>query len=660
MCGIAGLFDLTDDARPVAAETLEPMLRPIASRGPDGTGVHVEPGLGLAHARLAIIDLETGDQPVWNEDGSVWVVFNGEIFNYLELRRELIDLGHRFRSAGDTEVLVHAYEQWGDDFVHRLNGQFAFALWDRHRRRLLLTRDRPGILPLFFARHDGWLVFGSEVKALLPVLGPPRLNAAALDALMTFWAPASPDTLFDGVEEVGPGEMVIAEGGRLTRRRYWEWAFADRDERLAGTPDALAEELHGLLADATRLRLRADVPVGAYLSGGLDSSVLTALIHHHGDAALRTFSIGFADKGLDETSHQDAMVRHLGTDHARVLCSEGDIAARFPSAIWRAEAPVLRTAPVPMGMLSGLARDRGYRVVLTGEGADEVLGGYDLFKEAKVRAFWARQPDSAWRAALLKRLYPYLDLGQAQSLAYLKQFFGNGLDDPGGAFFSHLPRWASTARAKLFFSDDLVERLRGSDAEATLAARMPRAFKGWSMFERAQYLEARTLMSGYLLSSQGDRMLMANSVEGRFPFLDHRVIEFANRLDPRLKMRVLNEKWLLKRAMARYLPESVLNRHKQPYRAPDIPAFFRDGVPDYVEDLMSESRVRAFGYFDPGRVARLFEKARRGRATGPGDSMAFVGILSTQLWHHHFIEQYRGNFGASSDTPTILKQAEKV
>jgi asparagine synthase (glutamine-hydrolysing) len=621
------------------------MIAQLASRGPDGEGYFVEAGIGLGHARLSIIDLKTGGQPIHNEDSSVWTTFNGEIFNYLELRAELEKSGHRFYTNTDTEVIVHSYEEYGDEFIHRLNGQFAIALWDRVRRRLLLVRDRAGILPLFYAQNGDRLIFASEIKALLPAISAsPRLNIRALDQIMTFWAPVSPETIFDGVFEVGPGEMLAIETGVIKRRRYWDWVFPSPGEHRIEAEDALVEELQALLIDATTIRLRADVPVAAYLSGGLDSSGITALIKKHSNTQIRTFSLTFDDREVDESSHQRRVVEHLKTDHSSISCSAHDIAYAFPQTIVRTETPILRTAPVPMGMLSGHVREQGYKVVLTGEGADEVLGGYDLFKETKIRQFWAKNPDSTFRAALLKRLYPYLSLQQRQNPAYLRKFFGEALDNPENPYFSHIPRWTTTARTKAFFADSLTATLTDDAIGAQLDA-LPQAFNQWHPFNRAQYLEAKTLMSGYLLCSQGDRMLMANSVEGRFPFLDHRVIEFANRLHPKYMMRGLNEKHLLKRALAPYLPSTTVARFKQPYRAPDIEAFFGSGTPpDYVMERLSAAAIRGAGYFDAGRVALLIRKIRAGKAIGFKDNMAFIGILSTQLWHQHFVEGFHKHF----------------
>ncbi|MCP4680247.1 MAG: asparagine synthase (glutamine-hydrolyzing) [Deltaproteobacteria bacterium] len=646
MCGIAGIYN-TGEAPPPKEQELQAMGAKLRHRGPDGLGFYRDDDVGFAHARLSIIDLATGDQPIHNEDKTVWVILNGEIFNYIELRRELEHQGHRFYTQSDTEVLVHLYEEHGDNFVDHLNGQFGIALWDTRRKALLLVRDRPGIVPLFIAETGNRLLFASEVKALLPMLGEaPRLNLQSLDQLMTFWAPVSPNTVFEGIFEIPPGEMRIVRGKKIEARRYWDWPFPTDGVYREGSESDLAEELHELLVDATTIRLRSDVPVGAYLSGGLDSSVITSMIHHHGNVPLRTFSIGFEDKDLDETSHQQKMIDHLNADHSRIHCGPRDIADNFLRTIWHTESPVLRTAPVPMGILSGLVHDQNYRVVLTGEGADEVLGGYDIFKEAKIRQFWARHPKSKLRPLLLKRLYPYLSMTQGQSQGYLSNFFGQGIETPDLSYFSHIPRFRTTAKSKDFLLAEIKAALTG-DIEPSIETLLPKSFASWHPFNRSQYMEIKSLMSGYLLNSQGDRMLLSNSVEGRFPFLDHRVMEFACRIHPRLKMKVLDEKYLLKKAAGHYLPSDIVKRHKQPYRAPDIPAFIggdTQTTPDYVQELLSEEMITRYGYFDPNRVRLLNKKARAGRAVGYKDNMAFIGILSTQIWHYHFIENFQSNF----------------
>ena len=640
MCGIAG-FSGPDVNADAARPVLERMIHALAHRGPDGFGFHAEPGVGLAHARLSIIDLATGDQPIHNERRTVWTVFNGEIFNYVELRRDLEALGHRFYTHSDTEVIVHLYDRYGDDFVQHLNGQFAIAVWDSERQRLVLARDRAGIRPLFHTRSGGRIWFASEIKSLLAVLPDcARLNPLGLMQTLTYWSAVDPDTLYQGVQSLPPGCLLAIErDGTETLTRYWDWTFPTAQEtspsRYPHSLEHATAELRELLIDAVRLQLRADVPVGAYLSGGLDSSGIVALIRGFTDTPVRTFSVAFEDGEYDESEYQQAMVRHLRTDHTTLRCTRRDIGEAFPRLIRHTETPVLRTAPVPLMLLAGSVRQHGYKVVLTGEGADEVFGGYDLFKEAKVRRFWARQPNSRLRPRLLERLYGYLHNSPVSKPAFAQSFFGQGMEHLQRPIFAHVPRWTTSQRALSFLSPELRTLAAGWDPLTAYEDTLPSAIQSWSPLARDQYVEAKSLLAGYLLSSQGDRVAMANSIEGRFPYLDHRLIEFANKLPPSFKIRGMTEKHILRRALADLLPDDIVNRTKQPYRAPDSHSFFFDGKPlEYVADLMSESRIRDAGYFDASAVNRLFEKCRQGRATGFADNQAFVGILSTMLVHH--------------------------
>ena len=642
MCGIAGI--LSSGGPPPRAEELAAMIGRLAHRGPDGTGYYRDSDCGLGHSRLSIIDLAGGRQPIHNEDESVWVSFNGEIFNYIELRRELEAAGHRFYTQSDTEVLVHAYEEHGDRFLERLNGQFAIALWDRRQHRLLLARDRTGIRPLFYANSGGRLAFASEVKALFALRGiGRRLDVSALGELFTYWAVLPPRTVFSGIQTLPPGHYLVAERGSLRVVRYWDWQFPAEGEHDARSVDQCAEQLRALLIDAVRLQLRADVPVGAYLSGGLDSSVVTTLIKNFTDTPLRTFSLTFADPEFDESAHQRELVAYLGTRHSAVHCTAEAVSGAFRRAIWHAESPILRTAPVPLMLLSERVRAEGYKVVLTGEGADEVFAGYDLFKEAKIRRFWARQQGSKLRPRALERLYPYLKHQRnspAAGGAFTQLFFGAGMEHAGEPYFAHMPRWTTTRRIWQFFNPD-VRKLHGAwDPYRAYQNWLTCDTRRWSPLGRDQYAEAHTLLSGYLLSSQGDRMAMANSVEGRFPYLDHRVIELANRLPPRYKLRALTEKYVLKQAVKGLLPETIRRRVKQPYRAPDSQSFFRAGRPvDEVAELLSPERLRDAGYFDPAAVTKLVAKCRDGRAAGFGDNMAFVGVLSTMFVDDLFIRR---------------------
>ena len=640
MCGIAGFSG--GQIQPDAARSeLETMIHTLHHRGPDGYGFHVDAGIGLAHARLSIIDLATGDQPIHNERGDVWTVFNGEIFNYVELRAELIAQGHRFYTQSDTEVIVHLYDRYGDRFVDHLNGQFAIALWDARRRRLVLARDRAGIRPLFHTRARGRIWFASEIKALL--CGLPeraRLHAPGLVEALTYWAPVDPETVFEDVHSLPPGHLLAIEAdGRETLTRYWDWTFPEQGSPAAfDSVEQATDELRALLIDAVRLQLRADVPVGAYLSGGLDSSGIVAMIRGFTDTPVRTFSVAFEDAEFDESEHQQAMVRHLGTDHTTLRCTRAQIAEAFPRLVRHAEAPVLRTAPVPLMLLSRCVREQGYKVVLTGEGADEVFGGYDIFKEAKVRRFWARQPGSTLRPKLLGRLYGYLENSPVSNPAFAESFFGQGLEHIERAIFAHVPRWTTSQRALNFLAPELRASVGSRNALDWYEQQLPADIMRWAPLSRDQYVEAKSLLAAYLLAAQGDRVAAANSIEGRVPYLDHRVIEFGNRLPPSFKIRGLTEKYLLRRALAGLLPTDIVTRTKQPYRAPDSASFFVNGkAPDYVSDLLSAERIRKAGYFDAASVGRLLDKCRAGKATGFADNQAFVGILSTMLLDETFL-----------------------
>lgn len=646
MCGICGIVHR--DGHSADLQLVARMLAQLPHRGPDDRGIYADGPACLGHCRLSIIDLSGGRQPMSNEDGSLWVTFNGEIFNYVELRELLVGKGHRFATRSDTEVILHLYEEYGADCVRHFNGQWALAVWDSKRQTLLLSRDRLGVRPLYYTTVAGALLFASEVKALLAHPHVSRqIDPRGLDQLFTFWAPLPPTTVFQDIRELPPGHNLLLHQGQARMMPYWQLDYGQVDARRSEAD--CAEQLLELLSDATRLRLRADVPVAAYLSGGLDSTVTAALAKQCVGARLRTFSVTFDDAEFDESGYQRQAVAHLHTDHQSVGCRLDDIAKVFPEVIWHAERPVLRTAPAPMWLLSQLVRQQGFKVVLTGEGADETLGGYDIFKEAKVRRFWAAQPQSPFRAQLLRRLYPYLPRLQAQPLAYREAFFRVRPEDLASPFFSHLPRWELTARLKVFFSQQLRASLAGQDAFADCLATLPAAYGGWQPLCQAQYLESTMLLPGYILSSQGDRMAMANSIEGRFPFLDHRVVEFAATLPTRMKMKGLDEKHLLKRAVASLVPRAVLRRSKQPYRAPDAKCFLaalaspdrsRPAALAYVAELLSPERIADDGVFQPAAVAHLLRKLGHHGSSGIKDDMALVGILSTQLLLDKFVRNY--------------------
>ena len=632
MCGIAGYHGGHFSAEQ-GADYLSRMVAALRHRGPDGEGALVHGDTGLAHTRLSIVGLADGAQPMVSDDADIAVSFNGEIFNYIELREDLKARGHRFRTTSDTEVLLKAYAAKGTDCLQDFNGDFAFALHDTRSRTLLLARDRMGVRPLFYTEHAGALFFASEIGALLALPGmTAEIDPFALDQIFTLWCPLPPRTAYRGIYELPPGHLMLVKDGARTIRPWWQLSYPDRADVPPARPmGEQVEELRALLSDATRIRLRADVPVGTYLSGGLDSSLISALAARTVTHGLRTFSLTFRSEEHDESGWQRQMAATLEAEADGVECTTAAIADALPAVMRHIECPILRTAPVPLHRLAARVRERGMKVVLTGEGADEIFAGYDLFREARVRRFCGRQPDSARRPRLFQRLYPYLPGLQQQSPDYLARFFAFGAEAHDDPLYSHRPRFRSTAAAKLFFSPDLKTTLGDYDAAADLAARLPADFGRWHALHQAQYLETAFLLPGYILSSQGDRVMMANAVEGRFPFLDHRVVTFAASLPPEAKLRGLREKHILKEAARGLVPEAIIDRPKQPYRAPDSKSFATPDTPTYLDDVLSPTRLAEGGLFNGPAVGKLKDKVLKGQASGFRDNAAFIGILSTQL-----------------------------
>jgi asparagine synthase (glutamine-hydrolysing) len=638
-------MNVRDGLPPPERELILRMIGALRHRGPDEHGLYRDERVGLGHARLSIIDLSTGQQPLTNEDGRYWIVFNGEIFNYVELRKDLEAAGHRFRTQSDTEVIVHAYEEWGNECFPRFNGQWAIGLWDARERELILARDRIGVRPLYVHAGGGRIRFASEVKSIFADPSVVRaIDPRGLDQTFTYWTSLAPITVFEGVEEIPPGSLRVYDSrGTVREAVYWYPRFSGLSQSGPMSIGAATAELHEKLTRATAMRiLLSDVPVGSYLSGGLDSSLTAWLGRQVKTGEFHTFSLRFEDAEFDESPYQRLMASRLDSIHHEVTVSRSDIAAVLPNVIWHTERPVLRTAPAPMYLLSRLVRENNIKAVLTGEGADEMFAGYDLFREAAVREFWSRDPSSRSRPRLFDRLYPYLARSPQRARGMALEFWRQGLERVGQPGFSHEPRWRTTAMLKKFYSTQLRQQLLERPAPGPLE-RLPAEFSGWDSLERAQYLEIVTLLSGYLISSQGDRMLMAHSVEGRFPFLDADVMEFANRLPPEMKLRGLREKRILKRLGREILPEAILDRPKQPYRSPDAVSLLNPLAAPYVDDLLSADVIRSGGAFEAASVASMHEKCRARFAADDGvafsntDNMSMVGIVSYQLLHQQFI-----------------------
>ena len=652
MCGIAGIVNLGHN-KPISSDVLRRMISIQQHRGPDESGAYIDDSIGLAHARLSIIDLKDGTQPIHNEDKSLWIIYNGEVFNYPELRQELVQHGHKFYTTSDTEVILHLYEEKGIDCLNELNGQYAFAIWNSKDRTLFLARDRVGILPLHYTIQNNRLYFASEVKAIFTNKEINRsLDSESLDQIFTYWTTLPGKTAFSNINELPPAHYMLISQNEIKTDKYWDLNFSNNKETVHRKTDDLVNEISETLMDSVKIRLRADVPVGTYLSGGLDSSALTETVKKNFNNELRSFGIRFENKDYDEGRFQNEMVDFLKVNHSEIIASNDAIGANLENVLWHTEKPLLRTGPIPLYLLSGLVNQSGYKVVLTGEGADEIFGGYDIFKEAKIRNFWAKDPDSKLRPLLLGRLYPYIfkDDRLKQTLI---AFFKNGIDNPDDPFFSHNIRWKNTSKIKNFFSEQVKDSTRNYDNYSELMKLLPANYFNWDTVTKSQFLESLIFLSNYLLSSQGDRVAMAHSVELRVPYLDHRVIELLGKVNSEIKINGLNEKYLLKQVFKNRLPSNIINRWKNPYRAPINKALLSNNL-NLVEDYCSEDALKRTGIFDPVKVLKLINKLRKLDKAGEFDEMALVGIISTQLIHKNFIEDFQDRHSESDKFDTFF------
>lgn len=639
MCGIAGKFQLKNPGV-ISFDLINRMIGAIHHRGPDESGIYLDDWVGLGHARLSIIDLTSGSQPIHNEDNTLWIIYNGEIFNYPELRQDLLEKGHIFYTASDTEVILHLYEEKGPACLRDLNGQFGFAIWDSNKKEIFLARDRVGIRPLYYTIQNNTLLFASEIKSIFIDQNISReIDATGLNQVFTFWTTLPSKTIFKNIHELPPGCYLKASQEKLKIEKYWNIPFYPPEEHLDWSCEQICDHIQELLRDAIRIRLRADVPVGCYLSGGLDSSGITTLVVKNFNSMVRTFGIRFEEYGFDEGEHQKSMVSYLGTEHTELLASNDKIGSVLPDVLWHCEKPLLRTGPVPLFLLSEIVNQNGFKVVLTGEGADEVFGGYNIFREAKVRNFWAKQPNSKFRGLLIGKLYPYI-FSNPKLLSMQQSFFATGLDKKDDPLFSHILRWQNTAKTSNFLSADLRSAVDSEKDFEKIRQSLPNSFDEWDYLAKAQYLEMEIFLSNYLLSSQGDRVAMAHSLEIRVPFLDYRLIDFMGRISARLKIKGLNEKFLLKKSFHGILPKKILNRAKHPYRAPISQSLLNEKFLSYRQEMLSDQALKNTGLFDSEKVKKFLIKIQSTYNLSETDNMALVGILSSQIVYDQFIKNF--------------------
>jgi asparagine synthase (glutamine-hydrolysing) len=624
MCGICGLI-YSDHERPVDRQTLAWMTNIMQHRGPDSFGFHVELGVGLGVRRLSIIDLKTGDQPISNEEGAVRVICNGEIYNFVELRQELLASGHRFHTSSDVEVIVHLYEDLGPDCVHRLRGMFGFALWDSHRRLLMLARDRLGIKPLYYTVRPEGLCFGSEIKPLLiSGLVKPELDILALRDLFTFGFIMGPKTLFSVVNQLLPGHYLLYQDGNVSIQRYWQVSFPLQGQEIPKMSlEDWAEALLEKLEESVRIHLRSDVPFAAWLSGGIDSSSIASLMSKLTVQSIQTYTLTFEDRKFDEVRGQktlDCFPEYKLTDH-KVVCRTEDFEL-FPKAIWSCES-ISATGIEILQMILSQSTTQSFKVVLTGEGSDEVFGGYGWFQVDKLLRPLAMLPLFLRRLMLFGPLFPRLWPGASRVHLAPKEM--------------NLTRYQSMMGPR---RPELMEKLFSADLKQQLVEtessvppfKPPPDFSKWHPFTQLQYYELALRLPNFI-THQLDRTSMAYSLEARVPFLDHEFVEFCAKIPPALKMKKLQEKYILRQAVREILPRQIVWRKKRGLRAP-YQQWLVERLPDFATEMLSDTNLSRKGYFNPQAVHDLL-KRHRARENDYGAQL--LGILAIQLWDELFI-----------------------
>jgi asparagine synthase (glutamine-hydrolysing) len=639
-----------------ARDLIARMLSVIEHRGPDGAGHYIEPGVAIGMRRLAVIDLATGRQPIANEDGSIWIVFNGEIYNYRELRGLLLARGHKLRTRTDTETIAHLYEDEGERCVERLRGMFAFAIWDRRERRLFLARDRVGKKPLHYALAGQTLVFGSEIKSLLQHPGVKReINLQAISDFLSFGYVPDPATAFAGVSKLPPGHTLTFKDGLISVRRYWDFDYsgdlevgadlsvcpgsgldggAGADTQVCPYTDLQSargarclpeedyvEQLRDLIAESVRVRLESDVPLGAFLSGGIDSSVVVAMMVR--EMKVKTFSIGFSDADFDELRYARIAARHFGADHHEFVVTP-DICRLVEEIVWHHDEPFADVSSVPTYVVSKMAREH-VTVALSGDGGDEVFGGYERYIVDLRRRRYERVP------AFLRRVLLRASRALPQG-AYGKRFLRNIALEPAARYVDSVTYFDREAQLNLF-SEDARRALAGYDP----AERFERIFAtpaSRSRLGRLLYLDSKTYLPGDILVKV-DRMSMANSLETRAPLLDHRLIEFAQTIPASFKLRGLETKYILKRAAEGLIPDEIINRPKQGFDAP-IRRWFNHELREMLDDTLNDRRARERGDFNHRAVLAILDEHRRGVRD---HARRLWSLLVLELWRRAFIDR---------------------
>lgn len=626
MCGIAGMFGPEELMSPGQRRgVIGQMCRVIEHRGPDDDGFYVDGGLAIGMRRLSIIDLFTGKQPITNEDGSIWIVFNGEIYNFQELRDGLIHRGHTFQTGTDTEVIVHLYEDEGERCVERLRGMFSFAIWDKRERKLFIARDRVGVKPLHYCLAGGTLVFASEIKSLLQHPDVTReVNIEAISDFLTFGYVPDPESAFRGIFKLEPGHTLTFKDGRLTTSRYWDFTY-HRDARIEpAREEAYYEErIRELIAESVRLRLVSDVPLGAFLSGGLDSSTVVAMMAREMDRPVKTFSIGFTESSFDELQYARITARHFNTEHHEFIVTP-DVCKIVEEIIWHQDEPFADVSSIPTYIVSKMAREH-VTVVLTGDGGDELFGGYDRYLVDHKRQVFERIP------GFLRNLMLRASRAIPRAM-YGKNFLRNAALDSDSRYVDSISYFDQDAKRDLL-SLDVRRWLAGRDS-ADAFRRLLGVPRSSERLDHLLYLDSKTYLPGDILTKV-DRMSMAHSVEAREPLLDHKLIEFVQTIPASLKLRGSVGKHILKTAVRGLIPDEIINRQKQGFGVP-IRRWFNNELRELLYDTLTDGRTRQRGYFNQRVVDEILDEHRRGRRD---NSTQLWGLLTLELWHRAFIDR---------------------
>ena len=650
MCGIAGIVavDRLDHDAPARALRMRDV---ITHRGPDEAGLRCDDAAALAHRRLSIVDLSTGQQPLSNEDGTAWITFNGEIYNHADVRAELEAHGHRYRTKSDTETIVHAYEQWGEACVDRFRGMFAFAIWDAPRKRLLLVRDRLGIKPLYWARTGDALLFASEIKAILASdLVQAQPNYAVLPEVLSTRYTSGSDTLFKGINKLLPGHLLVFEQGETTIRQYWDLPRREgspkglryrtgetRDVRPNGGSAGLqactapVARFRELLEESVRRRLMSDVPLGMFLSGGIDSSAIAAIMARMIDRPLQTFSVAFKDRAFNELEYAREVARAIDADSHEIVIDDRDFFGALPKLVWHEDEPIAHTSSVPLYFVSKLAREH-VTVVLTGEGSDELLAGYGKYPRVafnwRAGTVYERVMPPALRHSIAHGIVPRLPRALAR---YATRSFLAMDRSPEAMFFDNFASIRLGDQQRLLAPDFRAAVTRQSAYDPSMS--YFNALNGTSTFlDRLLYTDIKTYLVELLMKQ--DQMSMATSIESRVPFLDHKLVEYAAALPDDWKLQGWTTKRVLREAMKGLLPESILNRPKMGFPVP-FAGWTRGAWNGVVREVLLDRRSRERGLIDPMAVDRLLRDHRMGRTEG-GDRL--WTLLNLELWHRTFID----------------------